>query len=128
MKRDESTPLFPSPGQSLPTQEGGETLSDHARSLSNEVMGGPEEPAETILSNRETSVFVEPTADELIQAALNDESQQRLWLRTIIPLLQLRSHDSDPSGRVQLAYDLMHIAACERASRLLRSDLPSEND
>jgi hypothetical protein len=29
---------------------------------------------------------------------------------------------------VQLAFDLMHIAACERASRLLGSDLPSEGD
>ncbi len=70
----------------------------------------------------------ELTAEELIRATLEDESQRRLWLRTIIPLLQIRSHNSDPSGRVQLAYDLMHIAACERASRLLRSDLPSEGD
>jgi hypothetical protein len=70
----------------------------------------------------------ELTADELIRATLDDQSQKRLWLRTITPLLQLRSHDSDPSGRVQLAFDLMHIAACERASRLLRSDLPSESD
>ena len=61
--------------------------------------------------------------DEFIQSVLDEESQKRLWLRAIIPLLQLRSHDSDPSGRVQLAFDLMHIAACERASRLLRSDL-----
>ncbi len=70
----------------------------------------------------------EPTADQLIQAALEQEAQKRLWLRAIIPLLQLRSHDPDPSGRVQLAFDLMHIAACERASRLLRSDLSSGGD
>jgi hypothetical protein len=56
-------------------------------------------------------------------AYMDEEAQRRLWVRTIIPLLQLRSHDSDPSGRVQLAFDLMHIAACERVTRLLRSDL-----
>ena len=49
--------------------------------------------------------------------------QRRAWLKVITPLLQLRSHDTDPSPRVQLAYDLMAIAAAERAARLLRSDL-----
>jgi hypothetical protein len=70
----------------------------------------------------------ELTADDLVAEALAVEAQRRLWLRAIVPLLQLRSHDSDPSGRVQLAYDLMHIAACERASRLLQSDPPAEDD
>lgn len=51
------------------------------------------------------------------------ESDRRLWLRAIVPIVQLRSHESDPSGRVQLAFDLMHIAACERAARILQSDL-----
>ena len=83
---------------------------------------GIAEPREAAEEPRELS------AEELIRVTLGDESQKRLWLRTIIPLLQLRSHDSDPSGRVQVAYDLMHIAACERASRLLRSDLLSESD
>jgi hypothetical protein len=67
----------------------------------------------------------ELTADDLVNAAIDHESQQRLWLRAIIPLLQLRSHDSDPSPRVQLAFDLMHIAAAERVARLMRSDLPA---
>ena len=44
----------------------------------------------------------------------------------MIPLLQLRSRDSDAIGRVQLALDLMHIAACERVSRILRSDLADD--
>jgi hypothetical protein len=57
---------------------------------------------------------------------IDEEAQKRLWMRTIIPLLQLRSHDSDPSGRVQLAFDLMHIAACERMARILRDDLPDD--
>jgi hypothetical protein len=57
---------------------------------------------------------------------IDEEAQKRLWVRTIIPLLQLRSHDSDPSGRVQLASDLMHIAACERVTRILRADLSAD--
>jgi hypothetical protein len=48
------------------------------------------------------------------------EAQKRLWVRTIIGLLQLRSHDSDPSGRVQLAFDLVHIAGCEALARILQ--------
>jgi hypothetical protein len=60
--------------------------------------------------------------DDMAQAAIDLESQRRLWLRAIIPLLGLRSHDSDPSSRVQLAYDLMYVAACERVARLMHSD------
>ena len=52
--------------------------------------------------------------------------KNRLWLKTIVPLLHLRSHESDPSTRVQLAFDLMYIAACERVARVLRSDLPGD--
>jgi hypothetical protein len=52
-----------------------------------------------------------------------DEAQSRLWIRALTPLLQLRKHDSDPSDRVQYAFDLMYIAACERVARILRSDL-----
>lgn len=66
--------------------------------------------------------FEELNGDD-IQAYIDEEAQKRLWLRTIIPLLQMRSHDTDPSGRVQLAVDLMHISACERAARILRSDI-----
>ncbi len=73
----------------------------------------PEEPADL-------------TAEDEVQAVLELETQKRLWLRSLIPLLQLRSHDSDPSGRVQLAFDLMHIAACERIRALLRSEPVSD--
>ena len=52
-----------------------------------------------------------------------DEAQSRLWIRALTPLLQLRKHDSDPSDRVQYAFDLMYVAACERVARILRSDL-----
>jgi hypothetical protein len=65
----------------------------------------------------------ELTADDQVAAALDYEAQQRLWLRAIIPLLNMRSHDTDPSPRVQLALDLMHVAACERVGRLMQGDL-----
>jgi len=67
-----------------------------------------------------------PADDDLVAEVIDLETQKRLWLRAIVPLLQLRSRDSDPSSRVQLSQDLMHIAACERVSRILRSDLPDD--
>jgi hypothetical protein len=69
-----------------------------------------------------------PSLDDMVSEVLDLETQRRLWLRAIVPLLQLRSHDSDPSGRVQLAFDLMHIAACERVSRIVRGDLREQID
>jgi hypothetical protein len=51
--------------------------------------------------------------------------QNRLWLRAILPVLQLRPRGPDPGGRVQFAFDRMLIAACERAARILGSDLPA---
>jgi hypothetical protein len=65
--------------------------------------------------------------DDLIAEVIDLEAQKRLWVRALIPLLQLRSRESDPSSRVQFALDLMHIAACERIRRLLRSDLPQDD-
>jgi len=61
----------------------------------------------------------DPTGDDMLADALDCEHQRRLWVRTITAVLALRSHDSDPSGRVQLAYDLLHVAACEAVCRLL---------
>jgi hypothetical protein len=64
---------------------------------------------------------------------LDFDVQQRLWLKAVVPLLQIRSQEPDSGGvipaassRVQFAFDRMYIAACERISRILRSDLPSE--
>ena len=68
----------------------------------------------------------EPTAEDLVDAAVDHEAQQRLWLRAIVQLLQLRSHETDLSDRVQFAFDLMHIAAAERIARLMHGDLPTE--
>jgi hypothetical protein len=83
---------------------------------------------DTAAADCEPEPELEETGDEveLLAEVLDHEAQGRLWLRAITPLLQLRSHESDPSGRVQLAFDLMHIAACDRARRILRGDLPPE--
>jgi hypothetical protein len=65
-------------------------------------------------------------AEEDLDLAVDDaadEGRQRLWIRCLTPLLQLRKQESDPSDRVQLAFDKMYIAACERVARILQSDL-----
>ena len=51
------------------------------------------------------------------------ETRNRLWLRAILPLLQPAPVDPDPNPRVQFAFDRMRIAACERAARILASDV-----
>jgi hypothetical protein len=65
----------------------------------------------------------EMTPDEAVYAAVNQGREQRLWLKALVPLLQLRRGDSDPSDRVQLALDFVAIAAAERICRLCRSDM-----
>ena len=57
------------------------------------------------------------------------------WLKAVVPLLQLRTQETDTgvvpgvcSGRVQFAFDRMYVAACERIARILRSDLGSDQD
>ena len=42
------------------------------------------------------------TDDDLLNEVIDLETQKRLWVRALTPLLQLRSHEDDPSGRVQL--------------------------
>jgi hypothetical protein len=66
----------------------------------------------------------EPTADDMIDAALDYEAQQRLWLRAIGELVVKRQRTTDPSDRVQFALDMLVIAACERGIRVLGSDIP----
>jgi hypothetical protein len=67
---------------------------------------------------------LDEAGDDLLEF-VDVDVQHRLWLRAVVPLLQLRSQETDPSQRVQFALDQMFIAACERVARLLRSDLPS---
>jgi hypothetical protein len=87
-----------------------------------------EQPMNRDNSSPDDDLDDSPNDDDLVAQLIDLETQKRLWLRAIIPLLQLRSRDSDPSGRVQLAFDLMHISACERVRRLLRSDLPDDQE
>jgi hypothetical protein len=63
-----------------------------------------------------------------IDQLMNSHLQNRLWLRAVLSLLQLRSQEVDPNQRVQFALDQMSIAACERICRLLRSDLVARED
>jgi hypothetical protein len=60
---------------------------------------------------------------EGIVIELDAEAERRLWIETLVPVVGLWRSGSHPSGRVQLALDLMHIAACERLARLCNSDL-----
>ena len=66
-----------------------------------------------------------PDDVEAEASALREECQDRLWLRTITPLLALLRADESP--RVGYALDQMQIAACERAARILQSDLPGNS-
>ncbi len=128
MKPDELAPRIPPVGPTHTLPENRSVAEDQVRVPSAEMFRGSVGFGEPIDPEGGNALLSGPSTDELIQAALDEEAQNRLWLRAIIPLLQLRSHDPDPSGRVQLAFDLMHIAACERASRLLRSDLVHDGD
>ncbi len=66
----------------------------------------------------------EPTADDMIDAALDYEAQQRLWLRAIGDLVAKRAKTTDPSDRVQFALDMLFVAAAERGVRILGNDVP----
>lgn len=69
----------------------------------------------------EPQVEPEELVDELVEP--ENDAQARLWIKSLTPLLQLRTHDTDPSSRVQFAFDQMYVAACERVARILRSDM-----
>jgi hypothetical protein len=58
------------------------------------------------------------TADEAVQAALAYEGQQRLWLRALIKVVELKPSDDDHNPRVQLALDWMRLAAAEAIGRI----------
>jgi hypothetical protein len=53
------------------------------------------------------------------------EAQNRLWIKAVVPILQLRPHEAPQNVRVQYALDRLQIAACERLVRILSSDLPA---
>jgi hypothetical protein len=89
-------------------------MCDPLERSSEELAGGPDRPEEE--SSGEC---------EFVQEYVDPDVQSRLWLKAVVPLLQLRSHEADPNGRVQFAFDLMYIAACERIARILQSDVTS---
>lgn len=66
----------------------------------------------------------EETADDAFIRFEESEVQDRLWIKAVIPILQLRPHDSH-NVRLQYAFDRLQIAACERLVRILSSDLPA---
>jgi hypothetical protein len=75
------------------------------------------------------------SALDAVQECLDADLQHRLWLKAVVPLLQLRTQETETgvvpgacSGRVQFAFDRMYVAACERIARILRSDLGSDQD
>jgi len=76
------------------------------------------------MPNADEDEPVEPTAEDMIDAALDYEAQQRLWLRAIGELIAKRPKIGDPSDRVQFALDMIFIAACERGVRILNNDVP----
>jgi hypothetical protein len=85
-------------------------------------------PAEEVESEDTSTV-------DAVQECLDADLQLRLWLKAVVPLLQLRTQETDTgiipglcSGRVQFAFDRMYVAACERIARILRSDLGSDQD
>jgi hypothetical protein len=64
-------------------------------------------------------------ADEQVQAAIDFELEHRRWLRSLLPVIW---DDRPPasSDAVEFGRNLVRLAACERACRILRSDLPEE--
>lgn len=62
--------------------------------------------------------------DEVGVDYLAVEGSDRLWLKAVQPLILLASKDAPAMhARVRHAINDMAIAACERAARILRSDL-----
>jgi hypothetical protein len=57
--------------------------------------------------------------DDMIAATATLGAEQRLWLKSCRTMIHQRSQETDPSPRVQLALDLVFIAACEAARRIL---------
>jgi hypothetical protein len=64
----------------------------------------------------------ELTPDEAVQIALDLDCQQRRWLKALIPLVWDRRPPAS-SPAVEFGRNLVRLAACQRACRILRSDL-----
>ncbi len=69
---------------------------------------------------------VEPDAADIAAEAYLIEKNGRKWLHAIAAVLAQNAQDSGMDRRVQYAFDQTMIAALERATRILRSDLPDD--
>jgi len=86
----------------------------------------PDQPDDTSGESASTPAEGDdPGAEDMIPDYPDADVQNRLWLKAVVPLLQLRFHETDPSGRVQFTFDQMYVAACEQVARILRPDLPA---
>jgi hypothetical protein len=68
----------------------------------------------------------EPTEEDMAESFGDIQLEYRLWLRSMMALVDLRNRESDPSPRVQLALDFVAIAACERIVRIIHTDLEKD--
>lgn len=66
---------------------------------------------------------IDPTPDDVMADCVSIEAERREWLRILTPLLQHRFDEMPPNPRVAFAYDMLYVAICERAARILRSDI-----
>ena len=64
----------------------------------------------------------EPDLDQAVQMALEMETQQRLWLRTLLPFIYDQRQVSQNEA-TEMARDLLVMTAVERARRIMQSDL-----
>lgn len=70
----------------------------------------------------------DPDIDELSAADaadldLQDAVDGCTWLKAALAVIQARTAEPDPEPRIQYAFDRMAIAAAERITRILHSDL-----
>jgi len=86
---------------------------------------GPDEPEPTEPDDGAADPL-DLTPDQMMAECVAIEAEKREWLKACRKIMAGRTHDSDPSSRVQFAADLVYVAAAERAARLLRSDMPDE--
>jgi len=83
-----------------------------------------EDPTMNDFDDPETEVETEIPADDFVHYEAF-EAQNRLWIRAIVPIMQLRAPEAHGNARVRFAFDRLQIAACERLARILSSDLPT---
>lgn len=69
---------------------------------------------------------VEPTADDMLAEAVAIERNGQEWLELLVKSMQEPYQTPYDCPRVQHAHNSFLIAAYERMSRIVRSDLPQD--